>query len=243
MIPVRPLQPSVADFLFFDPRTRAGLQSPVPNDRARQKKAQKRTQKRAVAKTRRPSFGSPGGLSTANAAALAATAPPGKFYLPVGWQEITPVPHLLTVATVRELPNGRTFLGSVVVDRTCLGIKDGFAREIEPGQVGALLDQLAEMHGGLEEVDAPTALSTVFHAIDDAAKLGFAPHAEFPAAMFPRPEVLMATPYAGATRPIYVPGPYDDVRRIVTKLVAAVGPDGYELVEGGPEGDDEEGES
>lgn len=202
----------------------------MPNDRARQKKVQKRNQKRAVAKSRRPSFSSTGGgLSTASAAALAATAPPGKFYLPVGWQEIEAVPAIVTVATVRELPNGRTFLGSVVIDRTCLGIKDGFAREIDPGHVERFLDQLAEMHGGLEEVDAATALSVVHHAIDDAAKLGFSAHADFPAPMFPRPETLVATPYAGLARPIYVPGPYDDVRRIVAKLTAAKGEGGFDL--------------
>jgi len=212
----------------------------MPNDRARQKKAQKRNQKRSVAKSRRPSFSSTaGGLSTHSAAALAATAPPGKFYLPVGWQAIESVPGIVTVATVRELPNGRTFLGSVVVDRTCLGIKDGFAREIDPGQVEAFLDQLADMHGGLEEVDAQTALSVVHHAIDDAAKLGFQAHADFPAPMFPRPETLVATPYAGLARPIYVPGPYDDVRRIVTKLTAARGEGGFEMVTG--EEEDEPG--
>ena len=120
----------------------------MPNDRARQKKAQKRTQKRAVAKTRRPSAATANSLSTAKAAALAATAPPGQFYAAAGWNETTEIPNLVTVASVRRLPNGRTFFGSVVVDRTCLGVKDGFAREVDPNSVQSILDQLGEMHGG-----------------------------------------------------------------------------------------------
>lgn len=200
----------------------------MPNDRARQKKAQKRNQKRSAAKARRPAFESgASGLSTQAAAALAATAPPGRFYLPTNWREIEAVPGIVTVATVRELPNGRTFLASIVVDRTCLGIKDGFAREIEPARLAAFLEQLDDMHGGIEEVDAQTALSVVHHAIDDAAKLGFQPPADFPAPLFPRPEVLVATPYAGLAKPIYVPGPYDDTRRILAKLTAARGEDGF----------------
>lgn len=64
----------------------------------------------------------------------------------------------------------------------------------------------------------------IFHALDYAASLGFAPHRDFVATLVgTRPETLVDTPLARPERPIFVPGPDDDVARIVGVLTAKVG--------------------
>jgi hypothetical protein len=64
----------------------------------------------------------------------------------------------------------------------------------------------------------------IFNAIDYAATLGFSPHRDFVAALVgPRPDTLLDTPLARPARPVFVPGPDDDVARIVRVLTAKVG--------------------
>jgi hypothetical protein len=66
--------------------------------------------------------------------------------------------------------------------------------------------------------------AVIFHALDYAASLGFAPHRDFVVALVgTRPETLVDTPLARPERPIFVPGPDDDVARIVRVLTAKVG--------------------
>jgi hypothetical protein len=129
-----------------------------------------------------------------------------------------------------------------LVDRTCLGIKDAyFDGPLEDDELDEFLERIGEVHGGMDECETVVAQSVTYHAIDYARKLGFAPHRDFPEKLFgPRPETLMATPWAAEERPLYVSGPHDDVDRILAVLDASVGVGNYDFVD--PLELDDEGE-
>ncbi|MCK6590109.1 MAG: hypothetical protein L6Q76_21270 [Polyangiaceae bacterium] len=125
----------------------------------------------------------------------------------------------------RRAPGGALIPAIALVDRTCLGVKNGFVGR--PGNTLDLmgyLDTLGRTHGGMEECDLLVAQSVLYHAIDFAHSLGFAPHHDFPEPLFgPRPEELLDTPYARPSRPIYASGPDDDAIKIIRQLRWAVG--------------------
>jgi hypothetical protein len=147
------------------------------------------------------------------------------------------MPGLLTAIMTRRSPGGM-LVGTALVDRTCLGIRDGYAQVMTLLELESYLREVRE-NIELELVDPLVCLSVVFHAIDYARSLGFSPHRDFPTAMFgPRPEPLMATPLAKPSKPLYVAGPNDDTVGIVAKLRASVG-DEFRFAIPSAEGDSE----
>jgi hypothetical protein len=126
----------------------------------------------------------------------------------------------------RALPDGTFVATMCLVDRACLGIKNAYTTT--PLTRVALEDmakRLREAHpDGVDEVSPLEAQSVIFHALDYAESLGFSPHRDFlPALVGPRPDTLLDTPLARPERPVFVPGPDDDVARIVRVLTAKVG--------------------
>ncbi len=145
------------------------------------------------------------------------------------------LPALVHVVVTRRLPDGKLLGGSVIVDRTCLGVKDALVmRPMSQSELETGLHRMAEGPGGTgsPRVCEPLyAQSIVFHALDYAASLGFAPHADFHVELFgPRPPVLLETPLCRPRRPFYVSGPDDDVAAIMARLDAAVGRGHYDFV-------------
>ncbi len=220
------------------------------NERARQKKLAKRKKNRAIAQKNARGPDLPTSIASLERAAM--KWPIASAFI-AGDLRDEGIASLLSALLVRDMPDGRVHVSVALVDRTCLGVKDGYSmRALEKSELKQMLDSLKTVHQGLEEVTPEFLRSVVFHAIDYAAALGFSPHPDFPAALFgPRPEVLLETPWCRAPKPIYISGPDDDVRAITAKLAARVGPDGYELVAGGgrsyddrydAELDDEEGD-
>ena len=134
-----------------------------------------------------------------------------------------------------------------LVDRTCLGIKDAFPGDkVTDDELQDLIADMGAVHGGMESCEPLIAQSVVYHALDYADRLGFAPDADFPESLFgPRPAELVETPWHAAAKPIYVRGPRDDVQAIVPQLVAMLGADGFTYVDdiglGAAEGLDLEG--
>ncbi|HEU4404888.1 MAG TPA: hypothetical protein VFS43_06310 [Polyangiaceae bacterium] len=203
-------------------------------DKRRQKKLEKHKKKRqlAAARARRQVVSlAPGYKALVRAAAA---APPGPYWVGGDYRSTAHPPPLLTVATLRKLADGRTLLATALLDRTCLGAKDGFLREVSEGEWFAMKEDLRRSHrGAFEEVDATTALSLVHHAVDYARRLGFEPHPDFPAAVFgPRPEPLADTAWANSPFPIYISGPDDDVGAVLRRLNATVGQGRYHFTPG-----------
>jgi hypothetical protein len=139
-------------------------------------------------------------------------------------------PDLVGVVVTRTLADGRLLPGFALVDRTCLGVKDGFVGKPLTGEeVATFISRIGLPHGGMMECEPAIAQSIVFHALDYARKLGFEPHADFPAEVFePRPNELRDTPWCAPERPRYLAGPYDDADAILQQLTSTVGEGNYD---------------
>src|SRR4051812_9891346 len=172
----------------------------------------------------------------------AARAPFGPCYVSAGWDDENE-PELVTLVVTRRLPDERLVAGIALVDRTCLGIKDGyFDGPMMDDELDEFIERVGAVHDGMDECEPLVAQSIAYRAIDYARKLGFEPHRDFPEKIYgPRPEVLEETPWSAEERPLYVMGLRDDVDRILATLDASVGAGNYEVVD--PMGfDEEEGE-
>jgi hypothetical protein len=199
----------------------------------RQRKLEKKRKKRALVKkeARRAAARRPSHEKLLLAAA--ARSPFGPCAVSAGWNRLDgddgPT-GLATVVVTRRLPDGDLVPAVALVDRTCLGIKNGTVLEpVSDAGLTEWLERLGEPHGGMETCDVLTAQSIVYAAADYARGLGFAPHRDFPEALFgPRPAELAAVGQPSG-RPMYVPGPHDDVRSILATLDASIGPGNYDF--------------
>jgi hypothetical protein len=205
----------------------------MPSNHGKQKQKEKQKKKREIArkKASRPQQG----LTTPSTAALlkmAARLPFGPCFVSAGWEDTTEqTPALVTVVATRRSPQGVLIPAIALVDRTCLGVKDGFvAQPITELELHGWLAPMREMHGDMLPVEPKVIQSIVFHAIDFAHRLGFEPHKDFPEPIFgPRPETLLDTPLAGVDKPIYVAGPDDRAQAIVAQLHRVLGAGNYEV--------------
>ena len=217
-----------------------------PSEHKRRKHDKRRAEAKQRAKERELPR-SPGELIR-----LAATKPFGPAWICAGYADAAGAegdghpPALVTVVVTRTL-RGELLLPCVaLVDRTCLGVKDGWV--MEPAGEHLISARMVEWGDELGEplvrCEPLLAQSIVLHALDYASRLGFRPHDGFAAALFePRPTELLATRWARPARPIYCAGPNDDTRRILRTLDAAVGRGNYEFV--GlldDDGDDDDGD-
>ena len=211
-------------------------------DRRRQRKLQDKKRKRDQAKKKKRAAQARRGDPQVLLVNAAVRGPFGPCAVSNGWDDESGEPALVTVVVTRRLPDGDLVPGIALVDRTCLGVKDGFPSDkIAEDQLDDFLEQLGAPHGGMSRCEPLVAQSIVFHAIDYARRLGFEPQRDFPAALFgPRPDELTATPWHARERPLYATGPHDDVLAIVEQLTGAVGEDGFDFVDASPGDDDEE---
>lgn len=156
--------------------------------------------------------------------------PFGPCFMSEEWREDDGQPGLVTVMVTRALP-GRQFLGGMaLVDRTCLGVKNGHkTKPLSKGGLNEYVERLSEF-SRVEEVAPLEALSVVYHALDYAAKLGFNHHPDFPVQIFgPRPASLLDTPHADDPKPLYVSRPDDDADWVIQRLNDAVGNGNYDF--------------
>jgi hypothetical protein len=166
---------------------------------------------------------------------LAQSAPFGPAWISASLDEpdAEQMPALVTVIVTRRV-RGLWLAEIVLVDRTCLGVKN--AMLLPPLTEVDLLDRvdaLASAGNAFRPCEPLEAQSVVFHAIDYARSLGFCWHEDFEIALFePRPESLLATPLATPARPIYISGPHDDVDLILERLNERVGPGNFEFLAG-----------
>lgn len=203
------------------------------HDRKRQMKLQKAKSKRELARRKR---GDRAQQQTPKAMiARGMTAPFGTCWVSAALEEgaDASAPGLISVIVTRRV--GDLLLPSMIlVDRTCLGIKNAFVGAPQTElELERLRRDLAYSGDPLQETDLLTAQSVIFHALDYASSLGFKPHRDFVAGLIgERPETLLDTPLARPAQPLYVPGPDDDVPRILAQLDASVGEGNYVFVGG-----------
>jgi hypothetical protein len=199
--------------------------------RNRQKKLEKARKKRGLlkanARKREAQFQGASLLRLAQGAAFG----PAWVSAALDEPDADEAPALITVVVTRRV-RGLLLAEIALVDRTCLGIKNAMLLPLLPE--ADLIERLAEFAQGAGEFrvcEPLEAQSVVFHALDYARSLGFAPHEDFEIALFePRPDSLRATPLAKPQQPIYVSGPDDDVGMILDCLDQRVGPDNYRFL-------------
>lgn len=201
--------------------------------------AQPGKQKQAIKKKQRERekhrhVGPPSRPSVALIANQVAMLPHGPSYVSASFADTrSELPQLVMVLLTRRTPDGLLFPAVALVDRTCLGVKSGYlGPPLARPRLLAFIDRLGSVHpGGLVTCERLVAQSIVYHALDYAASLGFAPDPDFPEVLFgPRPEVLLDTPLARPERPYFVDGPDDDVNAILEQLDRAVGPGNYDMM-------------
>jgi hypothetical protein len=205
----------------------------MPSSHGKQKQQQKQRRKRELARKHhapRPPV-HPGREALLR---QAAELPHGPAFVSADFTDtrLDP-PRLVSVIVTRRAPGGIVLPSVALVDRTCLGVKNGFVAEPMSAPVFAeFARRVGQAHeGGMVACELAVAQSIVFHAIDYAASLGFAPHPDFPEILFgPRPDPLLPTPLAHPSRPFWVRGPDDDVDAILGTLDEAVGEGNYDVV-------------
>lgn len=153
-----------------------------------------------------------------------ARAPFGPCFISAGWDDSASA-RLVSLVVTRIVEGGDLLPHILLLDRTCLGVKNAMllAPRTED-ELEELVERIGIPHGGMQDCDALFAQSMVFHAVEYATKLGFAPNPDFHEALLgPRPDELLMTPWASLERPLYVPGPDDNVSLILLQLQNAVG--------------------
>jgi hypothetical protein len=143
----------------------------------------------------------------------------GPCFVSAGWDDVTEA-NFVSVVVTRRLGADEFLAHSLLLDRTCLGVKNAMLSErVNDEELHELIEALGVAHDGMEECESLLAQSLIFHALDYARSLGFAPNPDFHEALVgPRPAVLLDTPWHRPKRPIYVSGPDDDVSRIIAQL-------------------------
>ena len=207
----------------------------MPTSHGRQKQLAKQKRKREQARHHAPRAALTDALGQQALVREAAGYPQGPAFISADWEEGGAMPPLVTAIVTRCVPGGMFVASIALVDRTCLGVKNAFvARPFPESGLSTFVAKLGQrLPRGVVACDLLVAQSVVYHAVDYARALGFAPHADFPEPLFgPRPEKLLETPLAHAEKPYYVSGPDDDVGRIVAQLDARVGKGGYDFVIG-----------
>ncbi len=158
-----------------------------------------------------------------------ARAPFGPCFISAGWDDPT-TPRLVSLIITRVLDGGDLLPHVLLLDRTCLGVKNAMLlAPMTADELDLIVEQVGLPYGGMDDCDALFAQSLAFHAVEYAAKLGFAPNSDFHEALLePRPAELLATPWASLDRPLYVPGPDDNMAHVVLQLRKAVG-EGFDV--------------
>jgi hypothetical protein len=204
----------------------------MSGDRGRQKSLAKHKKKRELVKKKEAQRRLAAPSLAESLIRRASTLPHGPTYISSNWSDDSQsIPSLVSIVVTRQMPDGTLMPGVALVDRTCLGVKNGFVgRPVTRSELDGFLARMDEAQGGMEACELLVAQSVVFHALDYARSLGFQPNPDFSEPFFgPRPDALLATPYCRPEKPIYVSGPDDDVGFVLAQLNKVVGPGNYEL--------------
>jgi hypothetical protein len=202
----------------------------MPASHGKQKRTEKQKKRRDLARKKEQARRTELALPTSQDGMIrrAVAFPYGPSFISPSWRNADEtVPELVSVVVTRRAPGGLFVPALALVDRTCLGVKNGFVASPVPALgLETFVAQVGRAHGTMEPCELLVAQSVVFHALDYARSLGFAPHRDFAEALFgPRPEKLLDTPLAKRSRPLFIPGPDDDVGRIMAKLGQSRGAD------------------
>ena len=142
--------------------------------------------------------------------------------------------NIVQILVARRSPSGQIAAGTFLVDLGCLGVKSAFAslfdtrREYEQ-KLRARITSQQEMI----KAEVNLVAKIIREAIAYAKDLGFKPDPDYRDAMLvlgdADPDACdVPIPLGGRDgKPFYIAGPYDNVDRIMAKLMRKLGPDGF----------------
>ncbi len=136
---------------------------------------------------------------------------------------------------VTRLERNRYSVCTYLVDYWCLGVKDAMGpRTMDHTDYITMVNHI---YGNFEqeyrEITLEQAQAIIFGAVDYAARLGLKPHADFEEAkaiLGSRLENLPEITFGRDGKPYYINGPYDNPKKIVAKLNAAVGEGNFDYM-------------
>lgn len=148
------------------------------------------------------------------------------------WKDPTQLNQV--VVTRRNPATGEVYVGTYLVDRACLGVKDAYATNFS--DAGAFrrefLTQLGR-HQKLIKVDFNLAAKIVQAGIEYAAQFGFRPHRDYQEASILLQDADLAAvdveiPVGGPEgKPFFIAGPHDNADKIMARLMQQLGPGGF----------------
>jgi hypothetical protein len=162
----------------------------------------------------------------------ARTFPIIECWISADWQNGS---GLVQILLVRQQPNERICLGSYLVDKFCLGLKDTFAK---PNlTVDRYKEHYDKMSRNQSFTHCPVELAhqMVYEGIDYAAQFGFQPQSDWAQSQYvlePRGELEESykLTFGKNGKPFFISGPYDDVKKIIKQLEKTAGPGNFEVL-------------
>lgn len=202
------------------------------NTHKKQQKALKKKRKAKVrqAKARTLDFGK----SYQAIASQTAQYPIQACYINTNWEST----HLAQITIVRHLSNDNITLAAYLVDTMCLGVKDVMMHHDLPGfKYREFMERYYDLaSSGQIECSVDFAHQLIYQAIDYAAQFGLKPHKDFNRSqkfLIPREELTEAHEFSFGQdngKPLFIQGPYDNVRAIMKKLEKAVGAGNFDYI-------------
>lgn len=148
------------------------------------------------------------------------------------WEDATQLNQVLVAR--RNPVTGEVYVGTYLVDRACLGVKDAYAAAFASlSDFHRELLNKVKQRQALKKVDFNLAAAVVKAGLNYAASLDLHPHRDYREASIllrdANPDPLVPTiPVGGKDgKPFYFAGPYDNGERIVAHLMRRLGPNGF----------------
>ena len=133
------------------------------------------------------------------------------------------------LSITRSASNGYRVVGHFLVDAYCLGVKDAFLRVLPPSQYSSHMAKVNKA-GRTRRVSPEYLAKIVRGAVDYAARLGFAPHADYdaPKRLIDNIDSSLCSEefeFGKDGKPFYTSGPHDSPARAdaIVKKIQQVG--------------------
>ncbi len=138
----------------------------------------------------------------------------------------------------RELTNGNIAFSVFLVDRFCLGVKDGFCGILSRSEYFEKVYENIVDRGTIVPLTPASARKLVEGAVEYAGNLGLSPHSDYRSAKWIFGDIDVSAgdeefEFGKGGKPLFVPGPFDSPGRcasILGLLNNRCGPDGFHYI-------------
>ncbi len=142
-----------------------------------------------------------------------------------------------TVIVSRIMPSGKLIVGMYLMDLYCLGIKNTvFKFAMTTDEFNEFVEMVQEQERrDFFEIEPSMAANLIFGGLDYAEQLGFRPEKDFAITKYIIDEDLITEDidnieFGQNGKPMFIQGPYDNVKSVLATLNKNVGEGNYEYV-------------